>query len=280
MGQEETEIKLTRRERRLQKNIKRIKRKSTILIVILTLLIGYLIFYNYRAYQDCTRMSMQLSAVQNKHQSQTENLNNLKTRISSIVEGEHNYTENSNTTATTADTDVKKLNDKINTLEEENLLLKQSNKELIEDNIHYQNSIKLAALAGVKPKNYERPPAITSRNGVDRQKYLGKFKVTAYTPSVKECGNNKGITYSGKPIIPGTTVAVDTKYWPIGTIFYIKGIGYVTAMDTGGKVKGKNRFDFAVFDRKFAFTIGTRYWDVYLVKMGNGKVDTGFFSNS
>ena len=43
-------------------------------------------------------------------------------------------------------------------------------------------------------------------------------------------------------------------------------------MDTGSAIKGKNRFDFAVLDRKFAYELGQQYYDVYLVKMGNGKI--------
>lgn len=44
-------------------------------------------------------------------------------------------------------------------------------------------------------------------------------------------------------------------------------------MDTGSAIKGKKRFDFAVFDKDFANKLGTSYWDVYLVKLGNGKVE-------
>ncbi len=43
-------------------------------------------------------------------------------------------------------------------------------------------------------------------------------------------------------------------------------------MDTGSAIKGKNRFDFAVLDKKFAYALGQQYYDVYLVKMGNGKI--------
>lgn len=154
--------------------------------------------------------------------------------------------------------------------------LKKLNDELAEDNISLQNSLKIAAAVGIKPRNYEHPPQISSRSGIRKEQYLGKFRGTAYTPTKEECGNNRGITASGKPIIPGTTIAVDTRYWPIGTVFYIKGIGYVTAMDTGGAVKGKKRFDFAVFDRKFANALGTREWDVYLIKRGSGRVDVNF----
>lgn len=153
-------------------------------------------------------------------------------------------------------------------LKAENQNLKNVNSQISEENVKLQNSIKIAAMAGIKPDNYKRPPVITSRWMPERMEYIGKFEGTAYTPCASECGNSKGITYSGKPIVPGLTVAVDTKYWPIGTEFYIKGLGHVTAMDTGSAVKGKYRFDFAVLDKKFAYALGRRDWEVYLVKMG------------
>lgn len=36
-------------------------------------------------------------------------------------------------------------------------------------------------------------------------------------------------------------------------------------MDTGGSVKGKYRFDYAVFDKSFALKLGRQKWKVYLV---------------
>lgn len=151
--------------------------------------------------------------------------------------------------------------------------LEEVNKELVEDNIELQNSLKMAASVGIKPRNYTEFEGISTRGAIDRGEYIGKFHGTAYTPSPIECGNNNGITNSGKPIIPGISIAIDKKYWPFGTVFYIKGLGYAVAMDTGSAIKGKYRFDFAVFDRDFAKQLGTNYWDVYLVKMGDGKVE-------
>ena len=55
-------------------------------------------------------------------------------------------------------------------------------------------------------------------------------------------------------------------------MFYVKGLGYTVAMDTGSAIKGKYRFDFSVFDKKFAQELGTREWEVYLVEMGSGRV--------
>ncbi|TYQ18263.1 UNVERIFIED_CONTAM: Membrane-bound lytic murein transglycosylase [Acetivibrio alkalicellulosi] len=151
--------------------------------------------------------------------------------------------------------------------------LEKMNKELVEDNIELQNSLKQAASIGIKPLNYTSFEGISSRDSIERGEYLGKFLGTFYTPSAIECGNNKGITRSGKPIIPGISIAIDKDYWPFGTVFYIKGLGYAVAMDTGSAIKGKYRFDFAVFDRNFAKQLGKDYWDVYLVKLGDGKVD-------
>lgn len=152
--------------------------------------------------------------------------------------------------------------------------LKKQNSELAADNIELQNTLKMAASSGIKPQNYTRFKGIDSRGGFDRGEFIGEFFGTAYTPSKDECGNNKGITNSGEPIIPGITVAVDSKYWPFGTVFYIKGLGYAIAMDTGSAIKGKYRFDFSVFNKKFAGTLGARYWDVYLVKPGKGYVES------
>ena len=66
----------------------------------------------------------------------------------------------------------------------------------------------------------------------------------------------------------GVSLDVDTKYGKLGTEFYIEGLGYVVAMDTGSAVKGKYRFDYAVFDKSFAYKLGRSNWKVYLVKDG------------
>jgi 3D (Asp-Asp-Asp) domain-containing protein len=150
-------------------------------------------------------------------------------------------------------------------------LLKQV-KELTEDNIALQNSLKMAASVGIKPQSFSIFEGLEPRDIIYRGEYAGKFLGTAYTPSKEECGNDKGITKSGAPIIPGVSIAIDNRFWPFGTVFYIKGLGYTVAMDTGGAVKGKYRFDFSVLDKEFAMKLGSRKWDVYLVKLGKGSV--------
>ena len=145
-------------------------------------------------------------------------------------------------------------------------LIAQNNLYLIEQNIKMQNFIKEAAKAGVKPQNYGKTEEVTEAVDYSKLEYVGEFEGTAYTPTVEECGNNLGYTASGKPIVAGVSVAVDTKYWKMGTKFYIEGLGYVIAMDTGSAIKGKYRFDYAVFDRDYALQLGRRKYQVYLVK--------------
>lgn len=69
------------------------------------------------------------------------------------------------------------------------------------------------------------------------KKYLGKFRITAYSYSEGYGENFR--TASGKKPRPYYTVAVDPRVIPLGTKLYIKGIGVVQAQDTGGAVKGK-----------------------------------------
>lgn len=145
-------------------------------------------------------------------------------------------------------------------------IIAQTNLYLVEENIKLQESLKLAASVGVKPQNYDEAEKIESAVDYSKLEYIGEFEGTAYTPSVEECSNNLGYTASGKPIIAGVSIAVDNDYWKLGTKFYIEGLGYVVAMDTGNAVKGKYRFDYAVFDRDYALKLGRRDWDVYLVK--------------
>jgi 3D (Asp-Asp-Asp) domain-containing protein len=51
-----------------------------------------------------------------------------------------------------------------------------------------------------------------------------------------------GITASGKKAKPGT-VAADSRYYPMGTVFYIPGYGYGVVEDRGGDIKGRKRLD-------------------------------------
>ncbi|MCG8499999.1 MAG: 3D domain-containing protein [Firmicutes bacterium] len=137
------------------------------------------------------------------------------------------------------------------------------------ENISLQNTIKMFAFEGKKPENYVKPTMSISRGAVSRfrnMRFVGEWVGTAYTPSVEECGNDKGITSSGKPIIPGYSVAVDTDFWDYGQKFYIEGVGMVEAMDTGSAIKGEQRFDLALFDRQTALQFGRKKLKVWLIE--------------
>ncbi|ACL74900.1 3D domain-containing protein [Ruminiclostridium cellulolyticum] len=211
-----------------------------------------------------------------------EKYNNECIQSMRIMKSNQSLTANTNSYKSQSDelsklnNDLKKQNEQIKKqleeLKKQNKQLEATKRELADDNLHLQKSLKKAASVGVKPQSYK----IYSSNNLEtnsKGKFLGKFLGTAYTPCAEECGNNKGITSSGQPIVPGVSIAIDNSHWPYGTIFYIKGLGYTVAMDTGSAIKGKNRFDFAVLDKKFAYELGQQYYDVYLVKMGNGKIN-------
>lgn len=198
-----------------------------------------------------------------------------------ILKSNHSLTDNSNSykdQSDKLDKENAQLKKQIDELKKKNKQLETAKNELAGDNLELQKSLKKAAAVGVTPQSYNiyKDGALEATN--KKGTYLGKFLGTAYTPSSEECGNNKGITSSGEPIIPGVSIAVDNKHWPYGTVFYIKGLGYTVAMDTGSAIKGKKRFDFAVLDRNFAYELGQEYYDVYLVKLGNGKVDESILS--
>lgn len=221
-------------------------------------------------------------------------LNEYKTKyqddtlqIMKIIKSNENLTDNSdafkqqNEKLKTTNKELNSQNDaikkQVEALKNQINQLNSKISDMSNENVELQKSLKKAASVGITPQSYRiyQGNALEALNTKGR--YVGKFLGTAYTPSADECGNNKGITSSGNPIVPGVTIAVDTNHWPYGTIFYIKGLGYTVAMDTGSAIKGKKRFDFAVLDKKFAKKLGQEYYDVYLVKMGNGKINNSTF---
>jgi 3D (Asp-Asp-Asp) domain-containing protein len=242
-----------------------------IFVVLVSLGVNNYIIYSWykdtRAKYEDTFLRIQTIAAEN---SSLISKNSSMTHEYSLMEDEFKKISAQNEQIAALIEDIKNRNYE---LMDKNKQLEEQNKELSQHNIELQNSLKKAASVGIKPQSFTEFQGISSRGEVERGQYLGKFLGTAYTPCSTECGNNLGITNSGQPIIPGVSIAIDKKYWPFGTVFYIKGLGYAVAMDTGSAIKGKNRFDFAVFDRNFANKLGTGYWDVYLVKMGNGKVE-------
>ena len=94
---------------------------------------------------------------------------------------------------------------------------------------------------------------------------LGTFKLTAYCPCPKCCGEwADGITYTGTEATAGRTVAVDPKGIPLGSTVYINGSAYV-AEDIGGAIKG-NRIDVYFPDHKTALQFGVQHAEVEIQK--------------
>ena len=68
-----------------------------------------------------------------------------------------------------------------------------------------------------------------------------QFKVTGYCPCKKCCGNNGGVTASGKKPTPNHTIAAPKNY-PFGTKIVLDGYGTFYVEDRGGAIKN-NRLD-------------------------------------
>ncbi len=251
-------------------------------VLVLFAVVVFLCVNNYMVLQSYKGLKGQLSTTYQametvkadkenlgKSRNKLEDLNSALVIENQSLEEENNLLRESYEKASRGNENI---SSQLQEIKKEFNELKKKNQELVDDNIALQNSLKMAASVGVKPQSFSFFENLEPRNTVNKGKYLGKFLGTAYTPSVEECGNNKGITNSGQPIIPGVTLAIDNKYWPFGTVFYIKGLGYTVAMDTGSAIKGKYRFDFSVLNKKFAQQLGSRKWDVYLVKLGKGNI--------
>lgn len=244
-------------------------------VFVLFVLVGFLCINNYTVLQSYRVVRDELEDAYKRMDSAKMVSSDLEDKVQEAAKQrdalalENRSLKDAYTKASRGSADITK---QLESVKKQNSELSKKNKELVDDNVALQNSLKMAAAVGVKPQNYSLFEGLDARGAVNRGKYVGKFTGTAYTPSKEECGNDRGVTNSGKPIMPGVSVAVDTKYWPFGTVFYIKGLGYTVAMDTGSAIKGKYRFDFSVFDKEFARELGSRKWDVYLVKLGNGNV--------
>ena len=96
----------------------------------------------------------------------------------------------------------------------------------------------------LRVKRLEREP-----KGFAPQKTI-EAVVTAYTAYAESTGKQPGhpafnITASGYRGAPGVCAA-DARYYPFGTAIYIHGLGPCVVLDTGGAIKGPNRFDYYV----------------------------------
>lgn len=97
-------------------------------------------------------------------------------------------------------------------------------------------------------------------------RYIGDFRISYYTCSPSENGG-WGVTALGHKLtsVVGTCIAVDPKIIPYGAKVYIDGVGYRTAMDCGGAIKG-NKIDVLVRNHSNIPSCGIHYSKVYIVE--------------
>lgn len=100
----------------------------------------------------------------------------------------------------------------------------------IENNIFLQNSLEQdnQTLQDLKSSEYEFV-------------YLGAYKLTYYCDERYNhiCGGS-GITASGRPTTVGSTIGVNPKEIPYGSMVYIEGLGFRSADDTGSGIGTKH----------------------------------------
>ena len=97
------------------------------------------------------------------------------------------------------------------------------------------------------------------------------YHISAYTAT---CAGCIGITKAGVNVKDTSydhrVVAVDPKYIPLHSIVEIEGLGYYSAMDTGGAIKGK-KIDLLVKSNEEANAWGRRNMRVRVIRKGKGN---------
>lgn len=100
--------------------------------------------------------------------------------------------------------------------------------------------------------------------------YVGKFYITMYAATVEQCGNDLGITASGRKVTDDPTchtVAVDPSVIPLGSYLIIEGYEGIIfrADDTGSAING---YDIDIFttseaeSKTFDNQSGVKVWIV------------------
>lgn len=108
---------------------------------------------------------------------------------------------------------------------------------------------------------------------------------TGYTAGVESTGKRPGhpqygITYSGVKVRRDqvSTIAADTRLFPIGTLLYIPGYGYGVVADTGSAIKGK-RIDLYFETIKEVYEQwGKRTVYVEVLRKGTGKLSQAWLN--
>jgi 3D (Asp-Asp-Asp) domain-containing protein len=146
------------------------------------------------------------------------------------------------------------------------------------------------ALSAPKPLTVTEYQPIETQRAPQQQttakptSYVSTFEsvevmATGYTAGFESTGKSSnhpqyGITYSGVKVRKGmvSTIAADTKVFPLGTLLYIPGYGYGIVADTGSAIKG-NKIDLFFLSKKEVYANwGKKKVNVYILKRGDGKV--------
>ncbi|WP_217594774.1 3D domain-containing protein [Cohnella sp. GbtcB17] len=102
---------------------------------------------------------------------------------------------------------------------------------------------------------------------------------TGYTAGVESTGKRPGhpqygVTYSGVKVRRSkvSTIAADTRVFPLGTLLYIPGYGYGCVADTGSRIKGKRIDLYFPSTRQVFKEWGKKQVEVRVIRRGSGRV--------
>ena len=131
--------------------------------------------------------------------------------------------------------------------------------------------------AFAEPKKPNKP--------IEKSKNSVQVVATGYTAGYESTGKRPGhpsygITFSGVKVRRGqvSTVAADTKIFPIGTLLYIPGYGYGVVADTGSAIKGR-RIDLYFNTIKDVYAQwGKRTVAVEVIQKGTGKLSEAWLN--
>lgn len=102
---------------------------------------------------------------------------------------------------------------------------------------------------------------------------------TGYTAGVESTGKRPGhpqygVTFSGVKVRRSkvSTIAADTRVFPLGTLLYIPGYGYGCVADTGSRIKGRRIDLYFPSTRQVFKEWGKKQVEVKVIRRGSGKV--------
>ncbi|WP_277755856.1 3D domain-containing protein [Paenibacillus luteus] len=132
-----------------------------------------------------------------------------------------------------------------------------------------------------------RTDAMDSAAGMSKKAKPDTVEViaTGYTAGVESTGKRPGhpqygITYSGVKVRRDqvSTIAADTKLFPIGTLLYIPGYGYGVVADTGSAIKGKKIDLYFETIKQVYEQWGKRTVQVEVLRRGTGKLSQAWLN--